>query len=129
MKKRWSLLLVLVLFSGAFYSVPPYTIQAAYYFSTHSDELNAIDNTFKESDAKRWVSENNSLAPIFKTDDGSRLYFMGSLRRFGVQYDIAFIKGGSNTKICNPYLIYTSQGFNCNIPLPSGWVINYQSIG
>lgn len=127
MNKFWILPLVLALLISFFYSFPPYTFQASYYFLTHNDELNTMDLAFAKSENKTWEYKTLKLAPIFKTDDGSRLYFIGSLRRFNTQYDIAFIKGSANNRICTPYLIYTSQRFNCNIPLSGGWVINYQS--
>jgi len=85
-----------------------------------------MDIAFSESDNKKWKYKNLKLAPIFKTKDGSRLYFMGALYRFNKQYHIAYIKGGYKRDICTPYLIYTSKEFNCNIPLSDGWVINYE---
>ena len=123
------LLLALTLLLGVFYSFPPYTLQAVHYFVTHSDQLKVMDIAFTQSDDKSWNYKNFNLAPIFKTQYGSRLYFMGSFRRFGTQYDIAFISGGRKRSICTPYLIYTSKLYNCNIPLGDGWVINYSSIG
>ncbi|MBA6252051.1 MULTISPECIES: hypothetical protein [unclassified Colwellia] len=126
MNMYWRISLALALIIGIFYSFPPYTAQATYYYLTHSSELNTMDIAFTESDDKTWEYKNRKLAPIFKTKDGSRLYFMGSLKRFKKQYDIAFIKGDYKKDFCTPYLIYTSQQFNCNIPLNNGWVINYQ---
>jgi len=120
-------LLVLTLLLGGFYSFPPYAAQASYYFFTHLDELNAMDVDFKQSEEQTWNYRNFKLAPIFKTKDGSRLYFIGSLVRFGTQYDIAFISAGRKRDICTPYLIYTVKQFDCNIPLSNGWVINYSS--
>jgi len=129
MKKYWSLYLVLAVLLGGFYSLPPYAPQATFYYFTHLDELNSMDSAFTKSDDETWKSKNSNLGPILKTKNGSRLYFMGSLRRFNTQYDIAFIRGGRKVNICTPYLIYTSQRINCNIPLGDGWVINYQSAG
>jgi LacI family transcriptional regulator len=93
MNMYWKVSLALALIIGIFYSFPPYTVQATYYYLTHSSELNTMDIAFTESDDTTWEYKNRKLAPIFKTKDGSRLYFMGSLKRFKKQYDIAFIKG------------------------------------
>jgi len=129
MNKYWRIPLALALLLGMYFSFPPYTAQATYYFLTHSGELNAMDIAFTESDDKTWKYKNSKLAPIFKSKDGSRLYFMGSLKRFNTQYEIAFVTGGRKKRICTPYLIYTTKQFDCNIPLGDAWVINYSSIG
>ncbi|PHS11982.1 MAG: hypothetical protein COA86_18900 [Kangiella sp.] len=126
MKKYWFTLLAGILLTGTYLVVPPYTFQAIYYFLTNTEELNKIDSDFANSNKEKWVAENCNLAPIFKTKQGSRLYYIGSLNRFGRRFDIAFINGGKENDLCSPFSIYSSQRVKCDIPLSAGWVINYE---
>jgi hypothetical protein len=121
--KRFAIAILVLL--GGFFSVPPYTFHATYYFFSNNDKLNQMDKDFSSSNNENWPSEYN-LAPIIKNESGARIYYIGSEHRFGNRYDIAYIKGANPNEVCSPLSIYSSKRIKCDIPLSSGWVLNFE---
>ena len=125
-KKYWYTLLIGVMVLGGYFSVPPYTFQSVYYFLSNDDVLDETDQNFTNSTENKWTSNRIALAPIVKTENGARLYYVGSSERFGRRFDISFIKGGTRNDHCTPLSIYSSLSVKCDILLSTDWVINYE---
>ena len=111
--------------TGIYFLFPPYTFQSGFFFFLNSEELNVIDKSFLESSQDRLRKPYKNLFPIFKSENGARVYYIGNIRRFDKNYTVAYIKGGEMKAYCSPSLFYFNDIVDCDIPLTSGWFVNY----
>jgi hypothetical protein len=108
-----------------YFSFPPYALPAYTFWVMHGQALEEMDKEFAASGKKEWDQGSFNLKPIFVSEQGNRVYFMGSLGRFGSQYDIAFLKGEKALASCGFFKFYFAQEHECKINLKNGWVIYY----
>jgi len=118
-------LTICLLVTGIYFLFPPYTVQSSLFFVLNSEELNVIDKSFFESSQERLPKPYKNLFPIFKTENDTRVYYIGSIRRFGKVYKVAYSKGREMKAYCSPSLFYFKEKISCDIPLNSEWFINY----
>ena len=124
-----TLTIIVVLLFSLNALTPPYVFQALTYFVLNSEELEQEDLKFANSEQEKWQSQNLRLLPIFKTQDGARLYYIGVKSLYGKRYDIAFLKGAKRNSFCAPSMLFSDvTHFKCDIPLASDWVLNYESL-
>lgn len=127
MKKRITLYLgsLIILALAIYFAFPPYAFPAYTFWVLHGQEIEKIDRKFVASGEKEWGEAELNLHPVFVSEEGSRIYFIGSLERFGQQYDIAFIKGNKILANCGLFRFYFQDNSECIIKLNNGWSIYY----
>ncbi len=122
------LVAVFVAVTGSIYSLPPYSIQSYAWWLLAKSQFEAADRDFANSGLKEWEDRELRTAPNIVTTTGKRLYFIGSIRRFGRQYDIAYTSGESKMPVCTPISFYAVKPLLCDLPLNGEWNIHYESV-
>lgn len=116
-------LLVLGIFD---FSLPPYALQSYVWWAMKRTDFHSADKEFAASGTEKWQDTDLHVAPIFVARNGSRVYFIGSVTRFGRQYDIAYVSGMASA-MCKPFLFYSERPLICSLPLGAGWTLHYES--
>lgn len=127
-KQRLALVGFAVLVVTTVFAVPPRSFHAVAYWILNRSELQQADSEFASSGETEWNLKDQPLGPIYVSPNGGRLYFIGSVYRFGRQYDLAFVKDGQSVKYCTPFLFHLERPLFCSLSLPSNWAIHFTSV-
>ena len=123
----WRLAVTAALILFFVFLLPPYSIQAYTYWYLNKEEFRGQDSAFKASGESERKIGSLSVRPNYRLPEQGRLYFIGSVFRFGRQYDVSYISGGRKHAKCYPIRIYTERPLICDLPLSEGWSIHYES--
>ncbi|NVJ62070.1 MAG: hypothetical protein HWE27_16890 [Gammaproteobacteria bacterium] len=106
--------------------LPPHLVESYVYWQLNKDEFKEFDTKLSESSETSLRSERLNVYPIFKAKNGRRVYFVGSLSRFGKTYQIAFIANSDTDDECSIMSFYWSEENKCEFIINKNWRISYE---
>ncbi len=126
-KKWWVLAAIIASFAALVYALPPYSLQAYAYWAMKRGDFAEADVAFAVSGLQKWQTDDLGVAPIFVSANGGRVYFIGSVVRFGRQYDVSFTADDPEKHTCIPLFFYANHPLICDLPLGDKWSLHYES--